>query len=279
MRGALGVVVLAAAWCAAAAAAAPAPTVDAFGSWPLARLGSGPVAVGRSPADVPFAFPSGARQGPAAWFLGRLDATVRLERPAAGAVYLDASVGRWDWAQVQIRVVRGVTRWTSATAFGLSSGTARGLTARISVTNFLPVPSVVAGPAALSFRLVRYGALRAASATVGRRSGLEYSTAGPSRLVASVTAPRAGRVGDGGRAVVSLTNAGDRPVRAVGLEWTTSGRVAVAGRAAPIDLPAHRTVRVAYRLRFLQPGIATLYVAAFGAGGGATSSAVVRIKG
>lgn len=286
MRTVRGLAVLAAAgWCAAAAVAAPPPTVDAYGTWSLVRLGASPLhlAPGAAATTVPFAFPAGARQGPAAWFLGDLDATVSLAHPATGAVYLDAGVGAWDWAQVRIRTTRRrgrvVTEWSSATLSGIRSGSARGLTAHIAVTNFLPTPAVAAGPATLTFRLVHYGALHATSATVGPASGLEYSTAGPPHLVARLTAPRVGRVGGTGVAVVSLTNSGDRPVRAVGIEWTTGGRVAVIGSPPRVDLAPHRTVHVPYRLRFLRRGVATVYVEAAGSGGGATSSAVVRITG
>jgi hypothetical protein len=199
-----------------------------------------------------------------------------------GAVYLDGSVGRWDWAQVRItafrRGGRTFTRWTCVTALGESRGVADGTSAHVAVANFLPSPAVVAGASTLSFRVLHYGTLAIRRASVGGASGLEYTTVGPAHLVATLTAPAHARVGTTTTARLRVANLGDRAVRAIHVEWTAPPNlVRIAGARGAFDVAPHAARTREYRLRLVHAGAATLYVSAIGAGGAAVAQTLLRI--
>lgn len=289
----LGIALLAAcAVTAPLASAAPAPaTVDAFGFWSLTRLGvTQPVDLDPAQASpvaaVPVAFMAGARQGPASWYLGHLHATVQLSSGTHGSVYLDAAVGKWDWAQVRItRVSRGGTvhtEWRSAGALqGGSSGSAVGNSAHIVFANFLPTSAVRPGPTALTFRLERYGDLRVRRVTIGQASGLEYSRLGPARLTASISGPHTAARGSTTSIVVRLRNIGDRPLFHLLVGWDqVSKAVTLAPQARRVSaLAAHLSTQVTFRLHAKHAGRATLYLTALGAGAGVTQRFTVRVRG
>ncbi len=288
-RGSLAVLA-AAVVVASPATAATRPTIDTFGFWSLSRLGvTSPIELNPAraapAATLPLSFMPGASQGPAAWYLGHLVAAVQVAGGTIGSVYLDAAVGKWDWAQVRVTRVRrdGIVRteWQSAGALqGGSSGSESGDTAHIAFTNFVPVAAVRAGPTVLSFRLERYGNLGVRRVTIGRASGLEYSRLGPARLVAAITGPHTTSQGSTVRLVVALNNIGDRPLSHVTVGWDKqSNAVAIAPRSRDLSLAPHRLAHVTFRLHALRRGRATLYLTALGSGAGTTRTYTVRVDG
>jgi hypothetical protein len=270
-------------------AASPPRTIDAFGLWPLTRLGvAQPIELDPTLADptatVPFRFPPHARQGPAGWYLGHLHASVRFAAVPGAVGFLDASVNRWEWAQIRIRSVRRhgtvYTVWDCATVLGHAAGSSKGLTAHISFLNFLTIGSVRPGDATLRFSVERYHGAVLQKVVVGRNTAIEYSKRGPARLELRLSAPSRAVRGRRFAVAVHLMNAGDRPLHDVKMNWDYPRAVVrLVARSAGFDgsLRAHESAAIRFWFAPLRKGTARLELLAGGSGGAGNGTAVVKI--
>lgn len=265
--------------------------IDSFGMWRLTRLGvTKPIKLdldGRISNGIRFRFPSGASQGPNGWYIGHLYATLEFasNTPSSGAAYVTASVGGAEWAQVRIRVARRngrpYTEWASASALGgVIAGRARGYIAHIEFANYLTIPSVKSGEAALSFAVQRYYGAVIKRAIVMSDSGLEYSRLAPGRIKISLSGVRVVHRGDSVVLYARIKNVGDRDVRGLSVVSEVPMdliRPKASTNTSEKILRAHHGFTASLIFRAFKPGVAVFNIAVLARGAGDTADYTVKI--
>ena len=255
-------------------------TIDSFGFWSLARLGSGPIEFEdvreRAKSSIPYILePDKARQGPGNWYQIGLHARV-VFGAGSGRAYLFASHNGYASALIEYEASvsgarQSIVRKATSYIDGSSKMVVRLDEDELRFRNYLQYKAVQSGLNQLTFAVEVHGSLEVKKVEILPDSGIEYTRVGPARLTLAVRLPRE-PLSKGRRSVltVEVRNMGERKAgdATVSLEYARDDLRNLGSATKKLgDLPAKARRRVSFQVIPLHRGSILIGIQAGGRGG------------